>query len=449
MRVLLFCFFVALISADGCLTPDQDQQLKNIADGIHGIFVTTEAALRIAEFKTSDPQTKQNLALAINVLKNVDQFVVGNLTKIADEACGTCSEVTNAVRDGIDILIDMLTQIEPDWKDDPLFKAIVDAIHTILEFVEVICPDAEKIFKPMYLKLEDSSCLTPDQVKQLEEATNIIDKTLKTTVVALKTAAVFEKNATVKEQLREAALIIQTVDREVVQNLTRIANETCGTCADIVDAVSDMAQIIEDSLAKIEPDWATNPIFKAVVDAIDAILEIVKAICPDSYRQLSKLKIYSVRSDSCLTPEQDAKLSKVTYIIQKTLDLGSAVLDIAIYFEKNATIKEQLFEAKEIVDTVNVEVVQNLTKIIDETCGTCDDIVAAVRDMVQIITDSLEEIEPEWTKNPIFKAILKAVDAILDIVKAICDPATTPPPSFMDLLMPMKNFNFPLKQRRN
>jgi hypothetical protein len=43
--------------------------LKNIADGIHGIFVTTEAALRIAEFKTSDPQTKQNLALAINVLK--------------------------------------------------------------------------------------------------------------------------------------------------------------------------------------------------------------------------------------------------------------------------------------------------------------------------------------------------------------------------------------------
>ena len=47
-----------------------------------------------------------------------------------------------------------------------------------------------------------------------------------------------------------------------------------------------MAQIIEDSLAKIEPDWATNPIFKAVVDAIDSILEIVKAICPDSYKQL-------------------------------------------------------------------------------------------------------------------------------------------------------------------
>ena len=70
----------------------------------------------------------------------------------------------------------------------------------------------------------------------------------------------------------------------------------------------------------------------------------------------SKLKIYSVRSDSCLTPEQDAKLSKITYIIQKTLDLGSAVLDIAIYFEKNATIKEQLFEAKEIVDVRSLSV---------------------------------------------------------------------------------------------
>jgi len=443
MRVLLFSFFLALISADGCLTPDQDQQLKNIADAIHGVFVTTEAALRIAEFSTSDQQTKQNLALAINVLKNVDQFVVGNLTNIADEACGTCSEVTNAVRDSIDILIDMLTQIEPDWKDNPLFKAIVDAIHAVLEFVQIICPDAEKVFEPMYLKLGNSSCLTPDQTKQLEEATNIIDKTLKTTVVALKTAAVFEKNATVKEQLREAALIIQTVDREVVQNLTRIANETWGTCDDIVDAVSDMVQIIEDSLAKIEPDWATNPIFKAVVDAIDAILEIVKAVCPASYRQLSKLEIYSSVGDgSCLTPDQDAKLSKITYIIQKTLDLGSAVLDIAIYFEKNATIKEQLFEAKEIVDTVNIEVVQNLTKIIDETCGTCDDIVAAVRDMVQIITDSLEEIEPEWIKNPIFKAILKAVDAILDIVKAICDPATTPTPTFTDSWMPKKNFGF-------
>ena len=41
-----------------------------------------------------------------------------------------------------------------------------------------------------------------------------------------------------------------------------------------------MVQVIEDSLTKIEPDWQNNPIFKVVVEAVQTILDLVKAICP-------------------------------------------------------------------------------------------------------------------------------------------------------------------------
>jgi len=304
-------------------------------------------------------------------------------------------------------------------------------------------------------------CLTPDQEKQLEQATSIIDKTLKTTVIALNTAAFFEKDPNTKEQLKEAAKIIDTVDVEIVKNLTKIADETCGTCDEIVQAVQDMVQIIEDSLTQINPDWENDPLFEAIVEAIDAILELVSAISQQEcrkygmvYYQKTIVDTVSLGNDSCLTPEQDAKLEKMIYVTEKTLDFASDVLEIVIYFEKNNTIKEQLFEAKEIIDTVNVEVVQNLTKIIDETCGTCDDIVEAVRDMVQIITDSLEQIEPNWAENPVFKLIIKAVNALLDLVQAICDPATTRAPlllksDFFEMLMPLKRFKLPTSRLLN
>jgi len=131
------------------------------------------------------------------------------------------------------------------------------------------------------VKANNGSCLTPQQDEQLKEAVKIIGNTLTIAEDALKVAAFATTDPQTKQNLKLAARIIETVNQEIVANLTKIADETCGTCTQIVAAVGDMVQEIEDALTSIEPDWQNNPIFKGVVDAIKAILEIVKAICPD------------------------------------------------------------------------------------------------------------------------------------------------------------------------
>jgi hypothetical protein len=128
----------------------------------------------------------------------------------------------------------------------------------------------------------NSSCLTPKQDAELKEAISGINTLLKTTVVALDLAAAAEPNGTVKANLELAAKIIGAVDNVLVANLTKIVEESCGTCKQIVQAVNDAVNTIEQTLAKIEPDWQKDPIWKAVVTAVQAILSIVKDLCPSS-----------------------------------------------------------------------------------------------------------------------------------------------------------------------
>ena len=41
-----------------------------------------------------------------------------------------------------------------------------------------------------------------------------------------------------------------------------------------------MSPFLWQALTKIEPDWKTNPIYKSIVTALNAILGIVAAFCP-------------------------------------------------------------------------------------------------------------------------------------------------------------------------
>lgn len=280
--VFLCASLVFALKNDSCLTPAQDAQLKEATTVISNTLRVAEDALSIAAFFEKDPQTKQNLQLASHIIDVVNKEIVANLTKIADETCGTCTEITAAVGDMVQEIEDALTQIEPDWKNNPLFKSIVDAIQAILEIVNAVCPSNHS-FVEKFSGLKDS-CLTPDQDAQLKKATKIIGNTLTVTTDALKVAAFLQKDAQTKQNLKLAATIIETVNQEIVANLTKIADETCGTCTEITSAVGDMIQEIEDSLTQIEPDWKNNPLFQGIVDAITAILEVVKAVCPDSFK---------------------------------------------------------------------------------------------------------------------------------------------------------------------
>ena len=130
--------------------------------------------------------------------------------------------------------------------------------------------------------VENEPCLTPEQEKQLKEAIFGIKTTLNTADASLLIAAAAEKNETIKKDLLLAEKIISAVNVEIVNNLTKIANEACGNCSQILKTVNDSLTSLEDALEKIEPDWKTNPIFKAIVAAVDSIVNIVAAFCPSS-----------------------------------------------------------------------------------------------------------------------------------------------------------------------
>jgi len=128
--------------------------------------------------------------------------------------------------------------------------------------------------------VSDEPCLTPKQETELKDAIAGIKTTLNTADASLLIAAAAEKNETIKERLLLAEKVISAVNTEIVSNLTAIANEACGNCSQIVKTVSDAVDSLEEALKKIEPDWKTDPIYKAIVAAVSAILAIVDAFCP-------------------------------------------------------------------------------------------------------------------------------------------------------------------------
>ena len=144
------------------------------------------------------------------------------------------------------------------------------------------CDSTEKSFHTVKYAVDDEPCLTPTQEKQLKEAITGIRVTLNSADAGLLIAAAAEKNETIKARLLLAEKIISAINMDIVNNLTKIANEACGNCSQIVETVTDAVNSLEEALTKIEPDWKTDPIFEAVVAAVSAILAIVADFCPNT-----------------------------------------------------------------------------------------------------------------------------------------------------------------------
>ena len=136
----------------------------------------------------------------------------------------------------------------------------------------------------------------------LNQAIKAINGVLTTTIVALDIAAAAEKDPATKADLKEAVTIVTAVQQVLVKNLTTIANEACGTCENITNAVNDAIYSIEQTLEKIDPNWQNNPIWKAVFTAIHSILNIVEDLCPSTSSQPSPSTAFSVIATANQSP---------------------------------------------------------------------------------------------------------------------------------------------------
>ena len=68
--------------------------------------------------------------------------------------------------------------------------------------------------------------------------------------------------ANIAADLGIAIRVISAVNKDVVGNLTELAESACPTCANITTVIKESVEVIEQTLAKIDPDWQNNPIWK-------------------------------------------------------------------------------------------------------------------------------------------------------------------------------------------
>jgi len=259
-------------------------------------------------------------------------------------------------------------------------------------------------------------CLTPTQDKQLHTSIMAIDATLKITCTSLNIAALW-KTGLVHEQLVNASRIIGAVDTNLVQKMTTIAEETCGTCAQISKGVSDIVHDLEDTLSASVPEWKTNPVFNSVVLAVNTIVRLVPVIC-------GVVPAPTLQADvQCLTPDQDKKLKTSIMAIDGSLQLTATSLDISAMW-KTGKQQEQLKQASQIITAVDKNLVQKMIPITEKTCGTCAQITTQVNEIVKDLEATLTAAVPDWKTNLIFASITTAINGILGIVPAFCPSPT-------------------------
>lgn len=63
---------------------------------------------------------------------------------------------------------------------------------------------------------------------------------------------------------------------------------------------------------------------------------------------------------------------------------------------------------------------EQLVHIGNEACGTCNGIVQTISDSVDAIEKAIGDIEPDWTRSPIFKDIVTGIDSVLEIATNSC-----------------------------
>eukprot|EP00041_Stephanoeca_diplocostata_P039628 m.1637261 g.1637261 ORF g.1637261 m.1637261 type:complete len:170 (-) comp25621_c0_seq1:226-735(-) len=151
-------------------------------------------------------------------------------------------------------------------------------IAAVLAFSACMAPTTTAL--PVVVAEPNSSCLTPAQGKALNESVKAIHDLFSTAIFSLDVAYAAEKDPKIKANLKIAITVLSAVDIDIVANLTKIAEEACPTCSSIIKVIKDSVSSIEETLNRVDPNWDNNPIFKAVVELISALLNIINDFCP-------------------------------------------------------------------------------------------------------------------------------------------------------------------------
>jgi hypothetical protein len=147
--------------------------------------------------------------------------------------------------------------------------------------------------------------------------------------------------------------------------------------------------------SRIEPDWRNQTVWKVVVAAINDILAIAEDICPDAAAALHLAALAAPRNEPCLNATQTQQLKQIVAGVQIVLTAVDVALDIAINAENNPQTKQDLELARRVVQAFSQVLVANLTKIAEEACGTCTEIVQTVSDAVHVLEQTLTRIDPD------------------------------------------------------
>jgi len=274
-----FCLLSAAL-ADDCLTDDQDRTLKTTVMSLDATLKVTTTSLNIAAMFKEEPD-KSNLEQASKIISAVDDDLVTKMTGIVESTCGTCSQISKSVGDISQDLEKTMTDIEPDWKTNPIYASVTSAVNMILAIVPDFCPQYKlgRPFDGNGTSPDGVPCLTPDQDRDLHTAIMAVDATLKVTTSSLDIASMW-KEGEEKENLEKASKIIGAVDTDLVEKMTSVVENTCGTCSMISTSVKDLVKDLEDTMTDIEPEWKMNPIYTSVVTAVNMILGIIPNFCP-------------------------------------------------------------------------------------------------------------------------------------------------------------------------
>lgn len=108
---------------------------------------------------------------------------------------------------------------------------------------------------------------------------------------------------------------------------------------------------IEQMLSQIDPNWRTNPIFKAVTDALNAVLKIAADLCPSKTRAHALVTIGG--SFNCLNASQVIELKKSIAAIQVVLETTYIALEVAAKLETDNKTKQNLYIVANAVNIIN------------------------------------------------------------------------------------------------
>lgn len=217
----------------------------------------------------------------------------------------------------------------PKWLQDDFTIDNLKKHHQVASVEVRQAPQSMPIFwaaskpVPKYGAAAGDGCLTPAQKDKLDKDCHTIGTILSGAVSALKVVDLFEKDPKIKKDIELAEQIIEAVNTELIANITRIVDEACGTCSQITQAVQDAVDTIEETIAKADPDWKNNAVFKAVVAAIQSILSLVASVCP-SQQQTTMLGAAKI------DPAQIAAIGKQIWsIVENNQPVVNATVDWA------------------------------------------------------------------------------------------------------------------------